>query len=59
MRYIMVAVWSVVIGAVISYVLTSMANEPFVFNHSLILSAILAISVILLGEVALKEQSDS
>ncbi|HLR51299.1 MAG TPA: YjzD family protein [Candidatus Avamphibacillus sp.] len=58
MRYIMVAIWSILIGTVISYVLTSMANEPFSMTNSLILAAVFAIFVILLGDGALKEQNE-
>lgn len=58
MRYIMVVIWSVLIGLTISYVLTSMANEPFSLSNSLVLSAVFAIFVILLAEVGLKEQNN-
>lgn len=58
MRYIMVAIWSILIGMVVSYVLTSMANEPFSLATSFILAAVFAICVILLGDVVLKEQNE-
>lgn len=59
MRFVMVAIWSVLIGAVVSYVLTSMANEPFNLTTSFILSGIFAVIAILLGEVGLREQPES
>lgn len=59
MRYIMVAIWSVLVGAVVSYVLTSMANEPFSLVSTFVLAATFAVFVILLGDVGLREQSDN
>lgn len=58
MRYIMVVIWSVLVGLAVSYVLTSMANEPFSLSNSLVLSAVFAIFVILLAEIGLKEQNN-
>ncbi|MBU5468535.1 YjzD family protein [Virgibacillus sp. MSJ-26] len=58
MRYIMVAIWSILIGAVVSYVLTSMANEPFNLTSTFVLAAIFAIFVILMGDVVLKERNE-
>jgi len=59
MRYIMVVIWSILVGTVVSYVLTSMANEPFDLTSTFVLAAIFAIFVILIGDVGLKEQSEN
>lgn len=59
MRFVMVAIWSVLVGAVVSYVLTSMANEPFNLTSTFVLSGIFAVIAIFLGEVGLKEKKES
>jgi len=53
----MTIIWAVLIGAAVSYVLTSMAGEPFVMSDSLILSAILAVVAIILGDGILRESN--
>ncbi|HLR02797.1 MAG TPA: DUF2929 family protein [Virgibacillus sp.] len=55
LRYIVSIFWAVLISAVISYVLASMADEPFSIAGSLLLAAIFAIGIITLGEGGLKE----
>lgn len=57
MRYIVVFIWSFLISSAASYVLTSMAGEPFNLNHTLILTVFFFIIVTLLGEVVLKEEN--
>lgn len=54
-RYIVTIIWAVLISAVISYVLSSMAGEPFSIEGSLLLAAIFAVGIFVLGEGALKE----
>lgn len=56
MRFIMTIIWAILISATISYVLTSMAGEPFNVIQTLILSGIIGVIVIALGEFALKEE---
>lgn len=56
MRFIMTFVWAILISGTISYVLTSMAGQPFSVLQTLILSGIIGIIVIALGEFALKEE---
>lgn len=58
MRYIMTAVWAVVISLVVSYVLTSMAGEPIVLTEILLLAALFVIASIVLGEGILKEEKE-
>lgn len=58
MRLLVVAIWSVLISSAISYVLTSMAGEPFNFVHTLILAGIFLVVITLLGEVLLKEKQE-
>lgn len=54
MRYIMVAIWSLLISTAVSYVLTSMGGEPFNFVLTLILAGIFTVAIILLGDGVLK-----
>jgi len=56
LRYIVAIIWAVLVGAVVSYVLASMADEPFSISGSLVLAAIFAIGIFVLGEGALKEE---
>lgn len=58
MRYIMTAVWAVVISLVVSYVLTSMAGEPIVLTEILLLAALFVIASIVLSEGILKEEKE-
>lgn len=58
MRIVVVAIWSILISSAISYVLTSMAGEPFNFIHTLILSGIFLVVITLLGDVLLKEEHE-
>ncbi len=57
MRYIMTIVWAILIGAAVSYVLTSMGGEPFVMADSLVLSAIFAVIAMILGDGILRQES--
>ncbi|HLR79387.1 MAG TPA: YjzD family protein [Bacillota bacterium] len=59
MRYIMVIIWGVLISAVLSYVLTSMAGQPFNLNQSLTLAVIFSIIVYILGDGVLAEKNES
>ncbi|MGM8212663.1 DUF2929 family protein [Virgibacillus sp. W0430] len=59
MRYIMTVFWAVLISGVVSYVLSSMASEPFSVSDSLILAAIMAIIIFVLGDGLLKNQEDN
>lgn len=56
MRVIMTALWSVLISAAISYVLTSMAGEPFNVANVLYVAGLLFVIVFLVAEVGLKEE---
>lgn len=58
MRHIVVMIWSFLISTAASYVLTSMAGEPFNINHTLILTVFFFIIVTILGEVVLKEEKN-
>ncbi|WP_235794092.1 DUF2929 family protein [Virgibacillus salidurans] len=50
--------WALAIGTVASYVLTSMAGEPFVFTEVLILAGIFAVAAIVLAEFILPERKE-
>ncbi|HLS60991.1 MAG TPA: DUF2929 family protein [Virgibacillus sp.] len=58
MRYIMVLIWSVLIGSALSYVLTSMSGDPFEFSHALILAGIFFVAIFFLGNVVLQEDHE-
>lgn len=57
MRFVMTFIWAMLISSAISYVLTSMADDPFNLTHALILGVIFTIVVFVLGEGILKEDS--
>lgn len=54
----MVLIWSILISAAVSYVLTSMAGEPFDLTLSAVVAGIFFIAIILLGDVVLKEDKE-
>ncbi len=57
MRFVMSFIWAMLVSCAISYVLSSMAGDPFVLSHALILGVIITIAVYILGEGLLKEKS--
>ncbi len=57
MRYIMTIIWSVLIAAAVSYVLTSMGGEPFVVGDALVLAAVFAIFAFIMGDGVLKTEN--
>lgn len=58
MQYIMTIIWAILISAAVSYVLLSMAGEPFVFADSLLLAVILVVAVFILGAGVLKDKKE-
>lgn len=58
MNYIMTIIWAILISAAVSYVLLSMAGEPFVFADSLLLAVVLVAAVFTLGAGVLKEKNE-
>lgn len=58
MRYIMTLFWSVAIGGIVSYVLSSMAGDPFNLTQTFVLAGIFAIIIFLLGDVVIKEEKN-
>jgi len=58
MRFIMTIFWATLISAVLSYVLTSMANEPFNVTQTLSLMVGISIAIFLLDAAVLTEQED-
>ncbi|WP_377558871.1 DUF2929 family protein [Ornithinibacillus salinisoli] len=54
----MTIIWAVLIGSVISYVLSSMAGDAFPLMDTLVLSAIIAIAIFVLGDGILKAKSE-
>lgn len=59
LRYIWSFIWALCISGVISYVLSNMAGESFNLVNTLILSVILMLGVVFLGDSALKEEEQS
>lgn len=58
MRVIMVAFWSVLISAAISYVLTSMAGEAFSLSSVFIVAGLFFVSILVISEIGLKEEAE-
>lgn len=58
MRFLMTIVWAALISGVLSYVLTSMANEPFNLNQTIFLAVVMVVIIFLLDVAVLKEQED-
>ncbi|OZU90638.1 DUF2929 domain-containing protein [Virgibacillus indicus] len=59
MRYIVTIIWAVLISAVISYVLSSMAGDAFSMPGTLLLAGIFIVATFLLGDGILKEDKSN
>lgn len=59
LRFIIMLIWSFIISTVVSYVLTSMAGEPFILNHTLVLTVFFFIAATFIGEFVLKEEKSN
>lgn len=53
----MTIIWSLLISLAISFVLTSMAGDPFIISEAVILAVIFVVVIVLLGDGVLKEES--
>jgi len=51
MRFIMMAIWALLIGAALAYVLSSMADNPFNLTQSLAYSAAVFVAIALIDGV--------
>lgn len=51
MKYVMTLVWSMLLSLVVSYVLGSMAGDPFILTEAVILGVIFFIAITLLGMI--------
>ncbi|GGB39940.1 DUF2929 family protein [Virgibacillus dakarensis] len=58
MRFFWTFIWALAVGSVISYILSSMAGNPFNVVHTLALAIIFTLAIYLLGEGVLKEQEE-
>ncbi|MBP1947249.1 YjzD family protein [Virgibacillus litoralis] len=58
MRFLLPLVWALLISGVISYVLSSMAGNPFNLMNTVILAVIVTIAISILGEGALKSERE-
>ncbi|HLQ84119.1 MAG TPA: YjzD family protein [Pseudogracilibacillus sp.] len=51
MKYVMTLIWSMLLSLVVSYVLGSMAGDPFLLSEAVILGVIFFIAIIALGMI--------
>lgn len=51
MKYIMTLIWSMLLSFIISYILSSMADDPFILNQALVLGGIFFVAIVILGTV--------
>lgn len=51
MRYIMTLIWALLIGGVLAYVLSSMADDAFNMTQSLVYSAVVFVAILLIDAV--------
>ncbi|SDJ87370.1 YjzD family protein [Sediminibacillus albus] len=58
MRYLWTIIWSFLLSFLISYVLSSMGGESLPINQVLIMTVIFAVAIFILGEGALKEETE-
>lgn len=58
MRYIWTIIWALLISAAVSYVLTSMAAEPFNLTDTVVLAVIFTVVIFFMGDVVLKEKNE-
>ncbi|UFU00556.1 YjzD family protein [Radiobacillus kanasensis] len=58
MRVIVAAIWAFLLSALVTYVLSNMAGEPFELSSVLVLTVLFLVAVIGLGEGALREKSE-
>ncbi|WP_226037665.1 DUF2929 family protein [Aquibacillus saliphilus] len=58
MRYFWTIFWAIVISFLISYVLTSMAGEALTLLPIFILAAAFSLTVIIIGDGILKEETE-
>lgn len=54
MRFVATAFWAILVGTVISYVLTSMSGASFDIVQTLVFAAIIFIAVAFIGDGVLK-----
>lgn len=54
MRFIFTIVWALILGTGVSYILSSMGQQPFNLSHAFIVAGIISAVVFLLAEVVLK-----
>ncbi|PAV29207.1 DUF2929 domain-containing protein [Virgibacillus profundi] len=59
MRYIVTIIWAVLISAVISYVLASMAGNEFSMMGTFVVTGLFIVAVAILGDGILKEEKSN
>lgn len=50
--------WSLAIGGIVSYVLSSMAGDPFSMTQTFVLAGIFSIIIFILGEFVITEEKN-
>lgn len=56
MRYIWTIIWATLISGVLSYVLSSMSDDPFILKDTLILAGVISVAIFILGDGLLKSE---
>ncbi|GAB3789889.1 DUF2929 family protein [Virgibacillus kimchii] len=59
MRYVMTIIWALLLGVVLSYVLSSMAAEPFNVSATIAFIIIISLSVFWLGDGVLGDEKEN
>lgn len=56
MKYVMTLIWSMLLSFIVSYVLSSMAGDPFIITQALVLGGIFFVAIVALGAVIAPEK---
>ena len=56
MKYVMTLIWSMLLSFIVSYVLSSMAGDPFILTQAIVLGIIFFLAVIGLGTVVASDK---
>lgn len=59
MRFIITIVWSILLGSMVSFILSSIGEQPFSMGLTLMIAGVFSVAVFLLSEVGLKPQDDN
>ncbi len=51
MKYVMTLIWSMLLSFIVSYVLSSMAGDPFILTQALVVGGVFFVAIVALGTV--------